>query len=215
MNDYAWTGHIAAPLAIAVGVLACFWGYQLVKVILGIMGFAAGAAAGWTAGMALAPSHSIAGLVGAAIGGLVGAVLCIWLFFFGIFLLGASAGAVVAAAAFGGTGHQAHPILLLACAVVFGLLALLLQKFMIVVCTAFGGSYLVTAGILHFLRPGQPTAPLWFDYSHPVSPGILGYVALAFWLILALVGVSSQYRATGRRAEATRREAQPAPRENT
>ena len=215
MNDYVWTGHIAAPLAIAIGVLACFWGYQLVKVMLGIMGFAAGAAVGWTAGMALAPSHSIVGLVCAAIGGLVGAVLCIWLFFFGIFLLGASAGAVVAAAAYGGTGHEAHPILFLACAVVFGLLALLLQKFMIVVSTAFAGSYLVTAGILHFFTTGQPPAPLWFDYSHPSSPSVLGYVVLAFWLILGLVGVRSQYGAKGRRAEGTPHEAQPAPRETT
>jgi len=215
MSDYAWTGHIAAPLAIAVGVLACFWGYQLVKVILGIMGFAAGAAVGWTAGMALAPSHTLLGLVCAGIGGLVGAVLCIWLFFFGVFLLGAGAGAVVAAAAFGGTGHQAHPILLLACAVVFGLLALLLQKFMIVVCTAFGGSYLITAGILYFFSTGQPAAPLWFDYSHPASLGIPGYVALAVWLIVGLVGVRSQYRAARRTEAAARPEAQPAPRETT
>ncbi len=215
MNDYAWTGQIAAPVAIAIGVLACFWGYQLVKVILGIMGFAAGAAAGWTTGMALAPSHSIVGLVCAGIGGLVGAVLCIWVFFFGIFLLGASAGAVVAAAAFGGTGHEAHPILLLACAVVFGLLALLLQKFMIVVSTAFAGSYLVTAGILHFFMTGAPAAPLWFDYSHPASPGAMGYAALAFWLILGLVGLRSQYGVTRRKVEAVRHEAQPAPRETT
>jgi len=215
MNDYAWTGHIAAPLAIAVGVLACFWGYHLVKVILGIMGFAAGAAAGWTAGMALAPSQNMVGLVGAGFGGLVGAVLCVWLFFFGIFLLGASAGAVVAAAAFGGIGHQAEPILLLACAVMFGLLALVLQKFMIVLCTAFGGSYLVTAGILHFFRTGQSPAPLWFDYASPASPGLLGYVALAFWLILGLIGLGSQYGGSRRTARTTRQEAQPAPRETT
>ena len=215
MNDYTWTGPIAAPLAIAVGLFACFWGYQLVKLILGIMGFAAGATAGWAAAMALAPSHSLVGLVCAGIGGVIGAILFIWLYFFGIFLLGASAGAVVAAAAFSGTGHQAQPILMLACAVVFGLLALLLQKFMIAISTAFGGSYLVTAGLLRFFRTGPPAAPLWFNDTHAAAPGLLGYVALAFWLILGLVGVRSQYGAARRKAEATRPEAQPAPNKTT
>ena len=142
--------------------------------------------------------------------GVLSAVLCIWLFFLGIFLLGASAGAVVAAAVFSETGHQAQPILILVVAVGFGLLALLLQKFMIVVCTAFSGSYLVTAGLLHFINAGQNAALLWFDRSQPVSPGILGYVALAFWLVLGLVGASSQYGGRRRRDEAVRREAQPA-----
>jgi hypothetical protein len=211
MNDYAWTGQLAAPVAIIVGLLACFWGYRIVKIVLGIMGFMAGAAGGWTLALSLAPGHNSIALVCAAIGGVLGAILCIWLFYFGIFLLGASAGAVVAAAVFGGTGHQAQPLLILIVAVAFGLLALVLQKFMIVVCTAFSGSYLVTAGLLHFISAGPHAAPLWFDFSHSGSPGLLGYGALAFWLVVGLVGARFQYGGRRRRDEAVRREAQPAP----
>jgi len=174
------------------------------------MGFMAGVTGGWTLALSLAPGHNVLALGCAAVGGVLGAILCIWLFFLGIFLLGASAGLVIAAAVFGGTGHQAQPILLLVAAVAFGGLALLLQKFMIVVSTAFSGSYLITAGLLHLISAVQHTAPLWFDRSQTGPPGIPGYVALAFWLVLGLVGASSQYRASRRRDEAVRREAQPA-----
>jgi hypothetical protein len=210
INDYGWTGQLTAPVALAVGALSCFLGYRIVKVILGIIGFMAGAAGGWELALALVPGHSAVALVCAVIGGLIGAVLCIWLFFFGIFLLGASAGTVVAGAVFSGTGHQAAPLLYLAFAVVFGLLALLLQKFMIVVCTAFGGSYLITAGIVHLIA-GSHAAPLWFDPSKTAAPDTLGYIALAFWFILGLFGVSFQYRGVRRREAAVRQEAQPAP----
>ena len=88
MDDYAWTGQLTAPAALAVGILACFWGYRIVKILLGIMGFAAGAAAGWELASYLVPGHSLIALVSAGIGGILGAVLCVWLFFFGIFQIG-------------------------------------------------------------------------------------------------------------------------------
>ena len=103
------------------------------KVILGIMGFAGGFVGGWMAATSLAPGHDVIALVSALLGGVIGGVLCVWLYFLGIFLLGASAGVVVAGAVFAGMGHEAQPIFLLVSAVAFGLLALVLQKFMIIV----------------------------------------------------------------------------------
>ena len=91
MNVNAWTGQMSAPLAVAVGILICFWGYCLLKVSLGVVGFIAGAAGGWAVGLSLAPGNSGIALLCAVIGAVIGAVLCIWLFFLGIFLLGASA----------------------------------------------------------------------------------------------------------------------------
>jgi hypothetical protein len=174
------------------------------------MGFMAGAAGAWTLVTSLAPGHNTIALVCAVIAGVFGAVLCIWLFFLGIFLLGASAGAVAAAAVLGGTGHPAQPLLVLLVAVAFGLLALLLQKFMIVVSTAFSGSYLITAALLHFIGAGQHDAPLWFSRSPSGPPGMANYAALAFWLVVGVVGASFQYGGSRKRGEAVRREAQPA-----
>lgn len=208
MNDYAWTGPVAAPLAIAVGILACFWGYRILKLSVGIAGFIAGAAGGWALASALAPANSGIALVCVLIGGVIGAALCLWLFFLGIFLLGASAGMVVGAAFFTGAGQQAQPLLLLILAVAFGVLALLMRRLMLIVSTAFSGSYLVTAGILHLVAAGQNAAPLWLAGAQPRLPSLLGYAALAFWLLLGLAGVRSQYQGSRRREQAARHEAQ-------
>ncbi|HWH71451.1 MAG TPA: DUF4203 domain-containing protein [Candidatus Sulfotelmatobacter sp.] len=210
MNANAWAGQLAAPLAVAVGILICFWGYRILKLSLGIIGFIAGAVGGWQIGLSLVPSSNAIALVCAILGALVGAVLCVWLFFLGIFLLGASAGTITASALFSTAGHQPHPILLLACAIAFGIVALLIQKLMIIVSTTFSGAYLITAGILHLLTGGQNSLPLWFDYSHSSSAGLLGFVVLGCWLVLGLAGVGFQYRGSRRRDEAARHEVQPA-----
>jgi hypothetical protein len=174
------------------------------------MGFIIGAAGGWTLGLSLVPGNNGIALVCAIIGGLICAVLCIWLFFLGIFLLGASAGAIVATALFHAAGNQPQPILVLVIAIVFGVIELVLQKFMIIVSTAFIGSYLITAGVLHLLAGGQNVSPLWFDHLQQGSAGILGYAALVVWLILGLGGASFQYRSRRRREEATRNETRSA-----
>ena len=151
MNTNVWAGQITAPLAVAVGLLICFCGYRLLKLTLGIIGFIAGATGAWAVGLSLAPGNDGVALLCALVGGVIGAALCLWLFFLGIFLLGASAGAVLATALFSAAGNQPQPMLLIVFAIVFGVIALVLQKFMIVVSTAFSGSYLVTAGLLHLL----------------------------------------------------------------
>jgi hypothetical protein len=210
MNINAWAGQMTAPLAVAVGILICFLGYRLLKVTLAVVGLIAGAAGGWAVGLSLAPGNNGIALVCAIIGGVICAVLCIWLFFLGIFLLGASAGAIVATALFHAAGNQPQPILVLLLAIVFGVIALVMQKFMIIVSTAFIGSYLITAGIVHLLTGAKDVSALWFDHLQPGSAGILGYVALVFWLVVGLAGGSFQYRGRRRREEATRNEPRPA-----
>jgi hypothetical protein len=210
MNAHAWVGEISAPLAIGAGLLICFLGYRLLKLTLGIMGLIAGASGGWAVGLSLEPGNNGIALVCAVIGAAIGAVLYIWLFYLGIFLVGASAGAVVAAALFNAAGHQPQPIPLLAIAIVFGLLALVMRKFMIIVSTAFSGSYLVMAGLFHLVAGTQNHSPLWFNHAPPGSAGGWGYIALAFWLLLGLAGVSFQYRVNRAKAQAARDKAGPA-----
>jgi hypothetical protein len=201
MNHDLWTHQLTAPLAIALGVLACFWGYRIVKVLIGLMGFAAGFVGGWTAAASLATGHDWIALGAALIVGAIGSVLCVWLYFLGLFLLGASAGAVVAGAVFAGAGHEAQPILLLVVAVVFGLLAVALQKFMIILSSAFSGSYLIAAGLLHLASKGQDTAPIWFNGVQKGSAEVMVYGALVFWLICGFLGMKCQFRAGRKKVE--------------
>jgi len=149
-------------------------------------------------------------LVCAVLGAVVGAVLCIWLFFLGIFLLGASAGTAVATAVFNAMGHQPEPLVVLIVAVVFGLIAIVVQKFMIVISTAFSGSYLLVAGILQLLTGGPNTAPLWLNPLQPGPTGVLGLGALIFWVVVGVAGAAFQFRDRRRREELVRQETQPA-----
>jgi uncharacterized protein DUF4203 len=88
MNHYAEVGQLGALLVIVAGLLTCFWGYRILKVSLAIVGFIAGAFGGWELGLSLANSSTGVALGCALLGGMVGIVLCLWVYFLGIFFLG-------------------------------------------------------------------------------------------------------------------------------
>jgi hypothetical protein len=208
MNANDLAREVSAPIAIVAGLLVCFCGYRILKLTLGIMGFLTGAAAGWSFGLSFFPNHDAVALICAIIVGLIGAGLCVWLYFFGIFLLGAGAGAIVAMALFDAAGNQIQPLLVLVCAVVFGIIALVMQKLMIIASTAFSGSYLIVAGCMRLLTGAHNGLLLWFDRLQPRSPGTIGIVALAFWIVLGLAGLSFQYRNSNRKEESDRHKEQ-------
>jgi hypothetical protein len=208
MNGY--NGYITAGVAIVAGILICFWGYRMLKVTLGIMGAVVGASAGWALGLSWFPQSPGLALVCVVLGAMIGAVLCLWLFFLGIFLLGASAGTAVATTVFNGLGRQPDPLIVLIVAVVFGLLAIVLQKFMIVISTAFSGSYLLVAGILQLLAGTPNATPLWIDPLQPGPKGVLGLGAWIFWVVVGLSAAAFQFRDGRRREEVVRQEAQAA-----
>jgi hypothetical protein len=210
MNATAWAGQLAAPLALVAGLLTCFWGYRILKITLGITGFIVGMAAGSSFGLSVAPGNDAVALICGLVAGVIGAALCVWLFFLGVFLLGASTGAIVGAAICSAAAIQPQPIILIVVSIVFGLVALALQKFMIILSTGFGGSYLITAGILHFITGVQDVSPPWFSHLQTGSAGLLGYIALAFWIILGVSGVSFQYRGTKTADKPAHRETQVA-----
>jgi hypothetical protein len=205
MNEY-----ITAGVAIVAGILICFWGYRMLKVTLGIMGAVVGASAGWALGLSWFPQSAGLALVCVVLGAVVGAVLCLWLFSLGIFLLGASAGTAVATAVFNGLGRQPEPLVVVIVAVVFGIVAIVVQKFMIVISTAFSGSYLLVAGILQLLAGTPNATPLWVDPLQPGPKGVLGMGALIFWVVAGVAGSAFQFRDGRRREEVVRQETQAA-----
>ena len=204
MNASTSVGEMSAPMAIGLGLLTCFLGYRLLKLTLGIMGAITGAGGGWAVGWSVAPGNSGLILACAVVGAIIGIVLYLWLFYLGLFLLGASCGGIVAAALLNAAGSQPQPVPVLAVALVFGMLALLMRKSMIIVSTAFSGSYLVAAGLFHLISNVHARSPLWLDPAQAGSPGVLGYVFLVFWLFLGAAGASFQNRAHRKRTPATR-----------
>jgi hypothetical protein len=192
MNDNSAAASLfITVLVVAVGFLNCFWGYRLLKLTLGIFGFLIGVTAGWNMGVSFAPGNSVVVGLLAIVAGLIGAVLCVWLFFLGIFLLGASAGATVALAFFGASGSPPQSIIILVVAVVFGVVALLVQKVMIIISTAFSGSYLITSSVCAVLVGAQnPLLSGQVPFHFPGGNGL----ALVAWLVLGIAGMVVQFR---------------------
>jgi len=201
MNDYPDVGRLSALLVIIAGLLICFSGYRILKVSLAIIGFLAGAFAGWELGLSLANSNAGITLGCTLFGGVLGIVLCLSAFFIGVFLLGTTAGVIVAAAFASGVGREIQPIVFLVVPIAFGVIALVVQKFMIVLSTAFSGAYLIMAGIWPFVVDNANISRIWLYPAPNNSPGHLGYGALALWVLFTLIGVGAQLRGRRKKAE--------------
>lgn len=145
---------------IVLGLLFCFFGYRIFKVFLSISGAAAGgggaAYVAWTQWPQMWWPAALAGVVGAAIG----AVLMVVLYYVGVFLAGAGFAASVAAVLAGANAEHLHLEALIPAAVVGGVLALIIQKFLIVLSTSFTGAASVAAGAYYFAWGAEEFAGL-------------------------------------------------------
>ena len=132
------------PAAIALllgGVLACFAGYRLFRIVLGIYGFILGA---MIASSIVGVSNTTGMLVAAIVGGLIGSVVLVFAWFVGVSLVGAGIGVLIAHVAWTQVGSGDPPaIAIIAVAVAGAIGAMFVQKYVIVVGTAFGGAWTI------------------------------------------------------------------------
>ena len=183
----------AAIVLVLGGGLACFAGYRLFRFVLAIYGFILGA---MLASSLVAPSMTVWMVVAAIVGGLVGAVVLMFAYLVGIALVGAGLGALVAhfAAQYFGPGDP-PPIVLIVLAVLGAIAAMLLQRYVIIVATAFGGAWTVIVGL--FAATGDRRAvraaaggDVWIFYPMNPAPG-QRWVPIV-WILLGLIGTGVQ-----------------------
>lgn len=188
------------PAAIAWligGAIACFFGYRFFRVVLSIFGFILG---GLMASSLVGPGNT-AWMVGAwLLGGLIGMALLYAGYYVGVAMVGAGLGALVANLAFSATGDP-PPFLIVLLAVIVGAVgSMFLQKYFIVVGTAFGGSWTFILGIMALLgdnaaRAAAAAGNVWVIYPLNPAPG-QGWMPYA-WVILGIAGVATQLGWTG------------------
>ena len=173
----------------AVGLLYCFLGYRLFKLILGLTGFAlAGAVAGVGAGW-LSQGH-VAIMAGAALfGGLCGAMALFFLYKTGVFCLGFLGMLVVAHNALQTRAEPWAPWAILGCAAVGGLLALFMERPVMTLATAAIGAWLIFFSAT-FYALGEGFAGRLTD---PANERTVYYVLLAGWAAVALMGAAFQF----------------------
>jgi len=175
---------IAAAILLMGGVLACVAGYRLFKVVLAVFG----AILGGLAASSLVGESTPALMVGAAIGGaLVGGLIMLAAYFVGVALVGAGLGAGAVHLIYTQLPGGPHPFLVVLSAVGGALLATWLQRYVIIIGTAFGGAWTAVVGAAA-LR-GAPEAmkaaangDVWVAYPMNPAPG----EAWVLWAFLAL-----------------------------
>jgi hypothetical protein len=201
MNPVAVLARAPRQLAVATlgflvlfGILNCFFGQRVFRVLLGIIGFMAGAALLGAVGYDLFKGQLILVLLAAVVGGLLGALVLVVLYLAGVFVVGAQLGYLVGAAAYSAAGWKVHPAVLLIPAVLAGVLAVVLQKFIIVLATSFAGAWIVLVSAFALLE-GVPVLNLARD------PLAFGSIVFICWLVLGVLGVFIQYALTSGPAE--------------
>ena len=189
---------IALVLVIS-GVLSCFAGYRLFRTVLAISGFVIG----WSLTGTFVSVHSTAmAFLVALVGGIAGALALVFAYFVAVALIGASLGAVVAHVVSSLTSIADPPWPLLVLLVVLGAIgAILLQRYVIVVWTAFVGAWtIIIAALAAAGNRGAQAAVESHNWilSPLATAAIAAWVPIA-WLALGLLGTTVQLGVTGRR----------------
>ncbi len=187
----------AAIVLLLGGIVACFFGYRMFRLVLAIFGFILGALA---ASSVFGASDTGPMLAAAAVGGLVGAGILIAAYFVGVALVGAGLGALVANLAFSASGREPHFLVIAFCAIVGAVGSMYLQRYFIIVGTAFGGAWTMIVGAMALVGDRAALAAVaagdvWVAYPLDPAPG-RQWVPIA-WIVLSLIGTGVQLGWTG------------------
>jgi hypothetical protein len=187
----------AAIVLLVGGIVACFFGYRLFRIVLAIFGFILGALA---ASSIFGMSDTGPMIIAAAVGGLVGAGIMIAAYFVGVSLIGAGLGATAANLIFATGDRDPHFLVVVFLSIAGATAAMYLQRYFIIVGTGFGGAWTIIVGAMAAL--GDKTAlaaaaagDVWVAYPMNPAPG-QRWVPIA-WLALGAIGTGVQLGITG------------------
>ena len=187
----------AAIVLVVGGVVACFFGYRLFRIVLAIFGFILGALA---ASSIFGVSDTGPMIIAAAVGGLLGAGILIAAYFVGVALIGAGLGAVAANLLFAAGDRDPHVLAVVFMSIAGAAASMYLQRYFIIVGTGFGGAWTMIVGAMALY--GDQTAlkaaasgDVWVAYPLNPAPD-QQWVPLA-WLALGAIGTAVQLGITG------------------
>ena len=194
----AWLQTPAALLLVVSGLVSCFAGYRVFRVVLGIYGFILGAL---MASSLMGTDQTLSMIVAALAGGLVGAAILVLAYFVGVALIGAGAGALLANAIWTSFGREPGVIVVVVMAIVGALGALALQRYVIVISTAFGGGWTAIVGgfaLVGDRAAGRAAArnDVWLAYPFDPAPGQRWVIAV--WLVAGVAGALVQLGLTAK-----------------
>ena len=135
----------ALALLILGGVIAWAAGYRLFRFVLTLFGFYIGALA---ATAVLGPSDRTLLIFAALGGGAVGALIMFFGYFVGVALVGAGIGALSVHMIWSRLGSDPHAFVVILAAVAGAAAAMALQRYVIIIATAFAGGWTMLWGAM-------------------------------------------------------------------
>jgi hypothetical protein len=187
----------AAVLALG-GLLACFAGYRLFRIVLGIYGFIVGAflTTSWIGASSI---WTLA--VAAIVGGVVGAALMIAAYFIGVGLIGAGLAALVLNLGWRFIGGEPPTVVLVIACVLGALGALSVVRWVVIAGTAIAGAWTLIVGAVALMGDrsalrAASAGDVWVFYPLDPLPDRWWYTVL--WVALSVVGAAVQLTTTGR-----------------
>jgi hypothetical protein len=193
--------HFQTPAAIILvvgGLLSCFAGYRVFRLVLGIYGFILGA----LLASSFMGTDQTAWMVGAAIlGGIIGALILIAAYFVGVALIGAGIGAMASNLIWASFDSEPNVFVVVVFAVAGALGALALQRYVIIVSTAFGGAWTALVGAFALMGDrlaveAASRSDVWLAY--PLAPAAGQQWVLLVWIVLGIAGVVVQLAITAK-----------------
>ncbi|HET9830644.1 MAG TPA: DUF4203 domain-containing protein [Vicinamibacterales bacterium] len=190
----------AAIVLLLGGAVACFAGYRFFRVVLAIYGFIFGA---MLASSVMGISNHLGMLIAALIGGILGAVLFTFAYYVSIGLIGAGMGAYLLHVVWDYAKRSEPPSVAVIIAAVAGaVIAMALQRYVIIISTAFSGAWtMLIAGLAiagdRSAERAAASGNVWILY--PFSPGQSQRWVPFVWVLLSLAGIAVQTAMTGRK----------------
>ena len=125
-------------------------------------------------------------------------------YFLGVVLVGASIGAMLATVLFGRGGGDPHTLVVVLFAIAGAVAASMLQRYVIVAGTAFGGAWTALVGAMALVgdkaaAKAASANDVWVVYPLDPAPGRT-WLPIA-WLVLGLAGLVVQLRSGKRPAK--------------
>lgn len=178
-------------ITILLGLLICFFGYRIFRLVLAIVGFITGAMFVAGIGFTLTEGNDILVILIAGIsGGLIAAVLLLFLYSAGVFLLGAIFGILVFSGILLFIGTNSSPLLYIFPAILGGMMTLFFQKFMLILTTSILGAWIVVISTLYLLNSNFNLFAL--EYIDSISEIEIYRILLSF-IALGAIGFIVQF----------------------
>ena len=139
-------------------------------------------------------------VIAALVGGIAGAALLLAAYFVGVALVGAGLGALIVNLIWTQVEGDPHPFVVVLFSIAGAVLATWLQRYVIILGTAFGGGWTLLVGGLAVMGDSGPLkaaaqGDVWVAYPLNPAPG-LSWLPWA-WIALGAFGTLVQMRWTG------------------